>query len=197
MSTTTDGADARATGLLEAHRDVRRAHRLAVTRQASSVLLGRPDQVFFERLPLVARAVAELPWGPVRTGLRDFCEHAATTPEPLLREHHAEVFGPPPERPLCLAGDGAPPREELAAAYAGRTVPGGREPDHLAAVLELAARSDAGEFLLLRLRPGLDLLGEALRDRGTPYARVVDAVRASLAGDPLVPPQRTDTDAVG
>ncbi|WP_150246113.1 nitrate reductase molybdenum cofactor assembly chaperone [Nocardiopsis quinghaiensis] len=217
MSTTTDGANENAAGgsvrgaagWLEADRDARRAHRTAVTRQAASVLLGHPGQAFFERLPLVARAVAELPWGAVRTALREFCEHASTTPEPELCEHYADVFG---QRSLCLSryGDASPcdrVPSEVARVYAeaGWAVPADEPPDHLTVVLEFAARADArtGEALLLRLRPGLDLLGEALRDHGTPYARVLDAVRMTLPerpgeGGPVhrlqVPPPRTGTD---
>ncbi|MFD6950356.1 hypothetical protein A6A08_01915 [Nocardiopsis sp. TSRI0078] len=199
MSTTTDGANENTAGggtpdesvrgtagWLEADRDARRAHRTAVTRQAASVLLGHPGQAFFERLPLVARAVAELPWSAVRTALREFCEHASTTPEPELRGHYADVFG---RRSLHLTrygGTSARDRalSEVARVYAdaGWTAPSDEPPDHLAVVLEFAARADArtGEALLLRLRPGLDLLGEALHDHGTPYARVLDAVRMTL-----------------
>ncbi|OOC56488.1 MULTISPECIES: nitrate reductase molybdenum cofactor assembly chaperone [Nocardiopsis] len=203
MSTTTDGANEDAAGRsaphgsvrgtagwLEAGRDVRRAHRTAVTRQAASVLLGYPGQDFFESLPLVARAVAELPWGTVRAALHGFCEHAATTPEPELCEHHADVFG---QRSLCLTRyGGTSPRDRVLSevtrvyAEAGGAAPADEPPDHLRAVLEFAARADAraGEALLLSLRPGLDLLGEALHDHGTPYARVVDAVRATLPERP-------------
>lgn len=193
MSTTADGSDrgapdraragTRSVGWLEADRAARKAHRRAVTHQAASCLLGYPDQDFFERLPLVARAVAELPWGPVRLGLREFCEHASTTPEQRLCEHHTNVFGSDGRRDPRLARHCDVSPDEIIRAYAeaGWPVPDGEDPDHLAVVLEFTAWSDAGEALLSRLRPGLELLGEALRDHGTPYARVVDAVRVSLA----------------
>ena len=193
MSTTADGSDrgapdraragTRAVRWLEADRAARRAHRRAVTHQAASSLLGYPDQAFFERLPLVARAVAELPWGPVRLGLRDFCEHASVTPEQRLCEHHTNVFGADARRDPRLTRHCDLSPEEVVGTYAeaGWPVPEGEAPDHLAVVLEFTAWSDEGEALLSRLRPGLELLGEALRDHGTPYARVVDAVRASLA----------------
>jgi len=181
----------RAPGWLGVGRPARRAHRTAVTHQAASVLLGYPDQAFFERLPLVARAVAELPRGPVRTGLLEFCEHASSTPEPALCEHYAQVFDLRRDRSLHMTfyTDGDARRRgrtlaEVRRVYggAGWSVPEGELPDHLAVVLEFAARRDAakGGSLLLRFRPGLDLLSEALRDHGTPYARVVDAVRTTL-----------------
>ncbi|MFJ9556259.1 nitrate reductase molybdenum cofactor assembly chaperone [Nocardiopsis sp. NPDC101807] len=215
MSTTTDGADGhtggaagegagapaaparRGPGWLGAGRSARRSHRIAVTHQAASVLLSYPDQVFFERLPLVARAVAELPRGTVRTELQEFCEHAASTPELELCRHYVDVFDLRRRRALHLTyyTDGDTRRRghalaEIKRVYAesGWSVTAGELPDHLAVVLEFAARGDAarGGALLLRFRPCLDLLWEALRAHGTPYARVVDAVRMTL------PPQRRD-----
>ncbi|MFC6433398.1 nitrate reductase molybdenum cofactor assembly chaperone [Nocardiopsis tropica] len=222
MSTTTDGADGhtggatgedraaavggagapavpaqRGPGWLGAGRSARRSHRIAVTHQAASVLLAYPDQAFFERLPLVARAVAELPRGAVRTELQEFCEHAASTPELELCRHYVDVFDLRRRRALHMTyyTDGDTRRRghalaEIKRVYAesGWSVNAGELPDHLAVVLEFAARGDAarGGALLLRFRPGLDLLWEALRAHGTPYARVVDAVRMTL------PPQRRD-----
>ncbi|WP_433698827.1 nitrate reductase molybdenum cofactor assembly chaperone [Nocardiopsis sp. CA-288880] len=222
MSTTTDGADGhtggaagedraasvagagapevpaqRGPGWLGAGRSARRSHRIAVTHQAASVLLAYPDQAFFERLPLVARAVAELPRGTVRTELQEFCEHAASTPELELCRHYVDVFDLRRRRALHMTyyTDGDTRRRghalaEIKRVYAesGWSVTAGELPDHLAVVLEFAARGDAarGGALLLRFRPGLDLLWEALRAHGTPYARVVDAVRMTL------PPQRRD-----
>jgi len=197
------GADApripapRGPGWLGAGRSARRTHRIAVTHQAASVLLGYPDQAFFERLPLVARAVAELPRGSVRTELQEFCEHASSTPELELCEHYVDVFDLRRRRSLHMTyyTDGDTRRRghalaEVKRVYteSGWSVTEGELPDHLAVLLEFAARGDAarGGSLLLRFRPGLDLLWEALRAHGTPYARVVAAVRMTL------PPQRRD-----
>ncbi|WP_304453127.1 nitrate reductase molybdenum cofactor assembly chaperone [Nocardiopsis sp. YSL2] len=174
-----------------AGRAARRAHRVAVTRQAAAVLLGYPDELFFDRLPLVARAVAGIPRGAVREALDEFCEYATTTPEPELCEHYADVFDPRRRRTLHLAHyTGGDPRRrghalaEAADAYtrAGWRVSDGALSDHLAVVLEFAARGDtaAGEALLVRFRPCLELLGTALHAHGTVYARVLDAVRLTL-----------------
>jgi nitrate reductase delta subunit len=181
----TDDARAR-TGRADRH-----AHRTAVTRRAASVLLGYPDESFFERLPLVARAVAGLPHGAVRAALDEFCEYATTTPEARLCEHYADVFDLRRRRTLYLAhytdgdtGRVGPALDEVADVYARAAwrVSVGERPDHLSVVLEFAARGDAeaGEGLLARLRPGLEMLGTALHAHGTPYARVVDAVRLTL-----------------
>lgn len=211
MSTTTDVAGTEGTtpavgraraGWLGAGRSARRAHRRAVTRQAASVLLGYPDQAFFERLPLVARAVAELPRGTVRAALQEFCDYACATPEMELCTHYADVFDLRRRRALHMTyyTDGDTRRRghalaEIKAVYraAGWEVAAGEPPDHLAVVLEFAARGDAdqGEDLLLRFRSGLDLLSVALEEYGTPYARVVDAVRQTLP-----PPRAADRDAV-
>lgn len=185
MSTTTDSEGR--PGWLGAGRAARSAHRRAVTRQAASVLLGYPDETFFERLPLVARAAAELPRGAVRTALLEFCEHASSTPEPELCRHYAEVFDIRRCHALRMTyyTDGhGPALTDIRRVYteAGWQVPTRELPDHLAVLLEFAARgdSDAGHDLLLRFRPGLERLGAALREHGTPYVRVVDAASLTL-----------------
>ena len=55
-------------------------------------------------------------------------------------------------------------------------------PDHLRVVLEFAATVDAaaGTRLLLEHRAGLELLGLALTDAGSPYAAAIAAVSATL-----------------
>ncbi|WP_053617860.1 nitrate reductase molybdenum cofactor assembly chaperone [Nocardiopsis sp. NRRL B-16309] len=168
-----------------------RAHRVSVTRRAASVLLGYPDECFFDRLPLVARAVAGLPRGAVREALDEFCEYATTTPEPRLCEHYTDVFDPRHRRTLYLThySDGDARRRdrdlaEVAGVYAraGWRMGADARPDHLCVVLEFAARGDAaaGEELLAWFRPALDVLGTALHAHGTAYARVLDAVRLTL-----------------
>ena len=194
MSTTTDDTnndDGARTGWLGAGREARRTHARAVTHQSASVLLGYPDEGFFERLPLVARAVAELPKGPARTELLEFCEHAASTPEFELCAHYADVFDPRCRRALHMThyADGDTRRRGHALAEIERayTECGWRAhtrelPDHLTVMLEFTARGDAdiGLELLVDHRTGLDLLSEALREHGTPYARVVEAIRYTL-----------------
>nr|WP_156000569.1 molecular chaperone TorD family protein [Streptomonospora sp. PA3] len=161
----------------------------AVLRRAASVLLAPPDGRFYERLPLVRRALLDLPAIAARRALAAFCDHAAAEPESALRAHHARTFGP--RRSLHLldhsGGDARRRRRiraRIADVYAGRgwRIGGAEPPDHLAVVLEFAARADAqrGERLLARLRPGLERLRAALAQRGTPYAGVLEAVRATL-----------------
>ncbi|MEU6848919.1 hypothetical protein ABZ901_03155 [Actinacidiphila alni] len=63
----------------------------------------------------------------------------------------------------------------------------GRTDDHLAVVLEfVAGNPDTGARLLTDHRAGLELLRLALTDEGSPWARVLDSVSATLpalAGD--------------
>lgn len=183
-------------GWLGAGRAARRAHRHAVTHQAASVLLGYPGERFFQCLPLVARAVAELPGGPVRAALLEFCEHASSTPEPELCRHHVDVFDLHRHRSLRMAScsgrsegsagpwEDAELLDEIEAVYAeaGWRVSDGEPPDHLAEILAFAAYGDAetGRDLLVRLRPVLVTLEEALRSCDTPYALVVEAVGMTL-----------------
>ena len=55
-------------------------------------------------------------------------------------------------------------------------------PDHLCVVLEFAATvdQDAGRQLMLDHRAGLELLRLSLQDLDSPWARVIDAVTATL-----------------
>ncbi|WP_234003967.1 MULTISPECIES: nitrate reductase molybdenum cofactor assembly chaperone [unclassified Nocardiopsis] len=190
------------TGWLGAGRAARRAHSRAVTHQAASVLLGYPDALFFERLPLAARAAAELPKSQSRTLLLEFCEHASSTPELELAEHYVDVFDLKRRRALHMTyyTDGDTRRRghalaEIKRVYteAGWRVEARELPDHLAVMLEFAARgdADAGQELLVDFRSGLDLLSRSLEEHGTPYARVVDAVRYTLP-----PPRRADEERV-
>ena len=189
-------------GPLGARRTIRRAHRRAVTHQAASMLLGYPEGVFFERLPLVVRAVAELPRGKVRSALLEFCEYVTSTPEPELCRHYVDVFDLRRRRSLHMTyyTDGDTRRRghaltEVKRVYteAGWTLDVEELPDHLAVILEFAARGDAeaGGKLLTHFRPAIALLGKALHAHGTPYARVVDAVCLTLPQE-----RRGDREAV-
>jgi nitrate reductase delta subunit len=72
---------------------------------------------------------------------------------------------------------------------AGAVPPKGEAPDHLPVVLEFAATVDhrAGRRLLAEHRGPIDVLRQALSDRGSMYAPAVGAVCATLP--PVVPGQ--------
>lgn len=161
-----------------------------VTHQVASLLLAYPDHQLLERIPLLRQAIATLPEHLGRP-LRALVEHVERTPLDDLAAAYVKTFDL--RRKSCLYltyylyGD---TRKRGAAllrfkhAYARAGLPLGQEelPDHLAVVLEFSAVGDAEAAgrLLRDHRAGLELLWHALRDCGSPYAGVVEAVRATL-----------------
>ena len=163
---------------------------LATVRQAASLLLGYPDEELLGRLPLLRAAVAPLPAafaGP----LGRFLDHLETTPLEHQQADYVETFDL--RRRCCLYltyfthGDTRKRGMALLQfkhlySRAGMTITDEELPDHLAVVLEFAATGDAvrGERLLTQYRPGVELLRVALEERRSPYARVLEAVCATL-----------------
>ncbi len=168
----------------------------AVIRQAAAMLLCYPDRTLYDRLDLVRGAVADLPPGRARRSLERCCGHLAAEPELEAGAHFVRTFDLKRRRTLHMTyyTDGDTRRRGHALARlkevyrgCGWVLDGAELPDHLAVVLEFAARGDRewGERLLETFRPGIELLRLALREYGTPYADVLDAVAATLppAGD--------------
>ncbi len=123
------------------------------------------------------------------------------TPLPAVQAHYVETFdlrkrcclyltyythGDTRRRGLALL------RFRQAYQRAGLVLTDEELPDHLAVVLEFSAAGnrDAAMELLVAHRAGLDLLWHALDELGSPYAEVIDAVRATLP-----PPGRADLEA--
>ncbi len=166
----------------------------SVIRQAAAVLLCYPDRALYDRLGLVRRAVAELPAGAARRSLEGCCAHLAAEPELEAGAHFVRTFDLKRRRTLHMTyyTDGDTRRRGHALARikevyrgCGWLVAETELPDHLAVVLEFAARGDRewGERLLETFRPGVELLRSALHEYGTPYAGVLDAVAATLPPD--------------
>lgn len=165
----------------------------AVAHQAASLLLAYPDAALAERLPLLRAAVAGLP-PAVRDPLLRAVAHLAATPPDRAGADYVATFDLQRRCApyLTYFSDGDTRKRGAAmlrftAAYrrAGAEFAGsGTEelPDHLAVVLEFAATvdQDAGEALLLRHRPAVELLRLALEDCASPYADVLRAVVATL-----------------
>ena len=141
------------------------AHDQAVVLQAASVCLQYPDDTVLARLPLVRRAVDELPGGAARERLTAFLDSAAATAPSRMAQHYVEVFDM--RRRCCLYltwwTDGETRRRGSAlAALKARYRTAGVEldtpelPDFLPAVLEFAATADlaAGLQLLQEHRAG-------------------------------------------
>jgi nitrate reductase molybdenum cofactor assembly chaperone NarJ/NarW len=165
----------------------------AVVLQAASVCLQYPDDTVLPMLPLVRRAVDQLPGGTPRERLTAFLDAAGATPPTRMAEHYVEVFDT--RRRCCLYltwwTDGETRRRGAAlAALKARYRTAGVEldttelPDFLPAVLEFAATADlaAGLQLLQEHRAGLELLRLALLETATLYSGPVEAVCALLPG---------------
>ncbi|NUP47218.1 MAG: nitrate reductase molybdenum cofactor assembly chaperone [Catenulispora sp.] len=163
-----------------------------VLHQAAAHLLDYPDAAWRERLPLVRSALSA---GGGRAGraarhLTPFLDSASLMTGEELAAHYVEVFDFKNRHSLYLTWwlDGDTRRRgtslvELKAAYrdAGFDFAETELPDFLPVVLEFTAAS-GDSALLLRHRPGLELLRLALAEDGTCYAGVLAAVCATLPG---------------
>jgi nitrate reductase delta subunit len=162
----------------------------AVALQAASLLMVYPDEELIGRLPLIRRAAAGIPTS-ARDPLVALCEHLEQTPLEHLQQDYVETFdlrrrcspyltyfshGDTRKRGMALL------RFSSAYRSAGAHFAGDELPDHLAVVCEFAATTDLalGLRLLAEHRAGVELLHRALTDAGSPYALVLDAVRAVL-----------------
>lgn len=163
----------------------------AVVLQAASVCLCYPDEHVLATLPLVRRAVTELPPGVPRDRLLGFLDVAAGASPRKLAEHYVSVFDRSPRCCLYLTWwtDGETRRRGGALAglkqryrAAGAEVDDTELPDFLPVVLEYAATVNLADGLavLQEHRAGLELLRLAVREARTPYAAVLEAVCALL-----------------
>ncbi|GGV44870.1 hypothetical protein GCM10010182_81640 [Actinomadura cremea] len=158
--------------------------------QASSLLLGYPDEELLARRPLLRRAAASLP-ADAGTSLAAFLDHLDATPPHELQADYVATFD---HRKRCclyltyyVHGDTrkrgmALLRFKQTFRAAGLALGDGELPDHLAVVLEFAATGDLeqGRRLLVEHRAGLELLRLALADAASAWTPVLDAVSATL-----------------
>ena len=174
---------------------------LAVVWQSASLLLSYPDEELLARLPMI-RSASELLRADIAESLRAFVAHAESTSPTELQADYVETFDTRRRCNLFLTyfAHGDTRKRGVALLRFKQTYlrsgfllddsPEGRNelPDHLCVVLEYAATIDQelGRRLMLDHRAGLELLRLSLRDKGSPWAPVVDAVCATL------PPLRGD-----
>jgi nitrate reductase delta subunit len=164
---------------------------VAVARQVAGLALGYPDAELLGRLPVLRAAAETLPGG-LLVGLLD---HLASTPPETLAADYVATFDLSRRHALHLTyfthGDTrkrglALLRIKQLYRRAGFVLDDSGDdtelPDHLSVVLEFAATvdADAGTKLLQEHRAGLELLGLALTDAGSPYAAATAAVSATL-----------------
>jgi nitrate reductase delta subunit len=169
---------------------------LTIVWQSVSLLLDYPDDALLARAELIRSAARGLPQG-IGDAIRSFLDHLESTPLPKLQADYVETFDSRRRCNLFLTyfahGDTrkrgmALLRFKQTFLGAGFELDDGELPDHLCVVLEFAATvdHDLGRDLMLDHRAGLELLRLSLRDMGSPWASLVDAVTATL------PPLRGD-----
>jgi nitrate reductase delta subunit len=171
------------------------ARTLTVAWQAASLLLDYPDPALLEKLPMVRAAVRSLP-DPLREPIEEFLGRLESTPLQELQQDYVETFDNRRRCNLFLTyfAHGDTRKRGMALLRFKQTYlasgfelddgsSGGEElPDHLCVVLEYAATIDQaqGRQLMLDHRAGLELLRLSLRDLGSPWFSVVDAVCRTL-----------------
>jgi len=169
---------------------------LTLAWQAASLLLDYPDEALLSKVPMVRAAAQRLPT-TVHTSIEEFLGHLEATPLHELQQDYVETFdnrrrcnlfltyfahGDTRKRGMALL------RFKQTYLQSGFELADSELPDHLCVVLEYAATIDQqrGRDLMLDHRAGLELLRLSLRDLGSPWFSVVDAVCATL------PPLRGD-----
>jgi len=153
------------------------------------VLLAYPDEALLAGLPELRTAAAELPRAE-RRALQPVLEGLESTPLSELRRAYVETFDFDRRCGLHLTyhvhGDRRQRGLELVRlkrryAEAGIPLEGSELPDYLPVVLEFTSlRPDEGREVLTSFRGVLELIRAALRDRGSLYAGVLDALCSAL-----------------
>src|SRR5215471_4767152 len=167
----------------------------------ASVLLQYPTRALFDGLDELDAAARSGPRA-ARGHLAAFLAWLRATPPHEVAQHYVETFDLRRRCALYLTyyRHGDTRRRGMAmlefkAAYRaagfepvdewsgpGRWAGGGELPDYVPLVLDFAALHPRGEKLLRAHRADLELLLRALRQAGSPYADVLEAVCAQLPG---------------
>jgi len=163
--------------------------------QVASLLLDYPDEALVAKVGMLRSAAHCLP-DPVGTSFEEFLVRLERTPLQELQQDYVETFdnrrrcnlfltyfahGDTRKRGMALL------RFKQTYLASGFELGDAELPDHLCVVLEYAAiDQQRGRDLMLDHRAGLELLRLSLRDLGSPWSSVVDAVCATL------PPLRGD-----
>lgn len=182
-----------------ARRERRRAGRPAMY-ALCSLALQYPDGELLAGRDEILDAVAKLPDEPAATALRSFWGWWTTTPALELEQHYVETFDLQKRSGLYMTFYALGDKRERGMALlrlkklyraAGLPMEGSSElPDYLPVMLEFAAAAPSGygEVVLREHRSALELVRLSLREDGSRYAQVLDAV-CLLAGE-LVPADR-------
>jgi nitrate reductase delta subunit len=168
-----------------------RARSAAGTYKLCSVLLSYPDAELLGARAELSCAVDELPSSPAQSALERFCGWWTGEAPLALQQHYVETFDLDRRCGLYLTFYGEGERRQRGQALlrlkrlyraAGLPLEGTELPDYLPVMLEFAAAgpSGRGQVVLREHRAALELVRVSLRDRGTPYADVLDAVCHTL-----------------
>ena len=172
----------------------RRRASAATTYKLCSLLLSYPDDELLAARGEIVAAVEELPESPVAASLREFCAWWTRTQPLTVAQLYVETFDLHKRSGLYLTFYGEGDKRERGSALlrlkrlyraAGLPLEGTELPDFLPVMLEFAAAAPdrRGEIVLREHHAALELVRAALHERGTPYARVLDAVCLTL-GEP-------------
>ncbi|HEX5407861.1 MAG TPA: nitrate reductase molybdenum cofactor assembly chaperone [Pseudonocardiaceae bacterium] len=170
---------------------------LALRYKIGSILLRYPDDRVLAHLDDVTAAIPAITDAASREALARLTDWLAARTPTEAAAHYVDTFDHTRRRSLHLTyyryGDTRKRGMALLALkhtyrQAGHPAPDEELPDFLPLMLEFAALApEPGRRLLAMCRAGVELLADALRQRDSPYAGVVDAIRAGL-------PELTDRD---
>jgi nitrate reductase molybdenum cofactor assembly chaperone NarJ/NarW len=175
-------------------RSGRRAAAPAIYKICSLLLLYPDDELLDARGELLV-AVSQLQRSPVADALASFCDWWAAEEALSLQQHYVETFDLHKRSGLYVTfyGEGdkrdrGPALLRLKRLYRAGGLPlegAGELPDYLPVMLEFAAHAPdrRGEIVLREHRAAIELVRHGLHERGTPYAKVLDALCLTL-GEP-------------
>jgi len=158
----------------------------------SSLLLHYPDSALLEAREEIGRVVADLPRSDAVAALERFLGWWARADGDEIAVHYVETFDLSKRSGLYLTFYSDGDKRERGAALlrlkrlyraAGLPLEGTTElPDFLPVMLEFAASAPRGrgEIVLREHRAALELLRLSVRELGSPYADVLDAVCDTL-----------------
>ncbi|MDE3133408.1 MAG: nitrate reductase molybdenum cofactor assembly chaperone [Acidobacteriota bacterium] len=170
---------------------MRRHAGVTTTLKLCSLLLSYPDDELVAARASLAGHVAEAEPARARAALARFCGWWAAEDAVALRQHYVETFDLDRRCNLYLTFYGEGDKRSRGAALlrlkrmyraAGLPLAGSELPDYLPAMLEFAADAPEGrgQIMLREHRTAIELVRLSLRDRGSAYAELLDAVDAVL-----------------
>jgi nitrate reductase delta subunit len=156
-----------------------------------SLLLSYPDEELTAARRDIVAATEGLPRSTARDSLARFCDWWSTTDPLEVAQHYVEVIDLHKRSGLYMTFYGDGDRRERGSALlrlkrlyraGGLPLEGSELPDYLPVMLEFAASAPRGRgtLVLREHRQALELLRLGLREQGSPYAELLDAVCSTL-----------------